>query len=361
MTQDLILMEKKVERLLVRLLQVEELLGHPEVFNDQKKYRELTQEHSYLNEIRHVWEDIVKSRKHLAESSELLKEETDPEFTEVLKEDVANLESQLEILSKKMENLLVPPDPNDNRNSIVELRAGTGGDEAALFVGDCVRMYKLFADKMGWRYELLSCTESEKGGFKEYVMVLSGPNVYRFMQHEGGTHRVQRVPETEAQGRVHTSAVTVAVLAEPDEDEEIKLDEKELRIDTYRSSGAGGQHVNTTDSAVRITHLPSGIVVYCQEERSQHKNKDKAMRLLKAKMAEIEKQKKDEEMASSRAQQVGSGDRSERIRTYNFPQNRLTDHRINLTKYNLDQVMEGELDDIVTALVAHFHQQKLQA
>jgi peptide chain release factor 1 len=220
-------------------------------------------------------------------------------------------------------------------------------------------MYKMFADKMGWRYELLSCADSELGGFKEYVMVLSGPKVYRYLKHEGGTHRVQRVPATEAQGRVHTSAITVAVLLEPDENTDIKIDEKELRVDTYRSSGAGGQHVNTTDSAVRLTHLPSGIVVYCQEERSQHKNKEKAMRLLKAKLAEVEEQKQRQEIASNRALQVGSGDRSERIRTYNFPQNRITDHRINLTKYNLDHVMEGTLEEISSALVAHFHQQQL--
>jgi peptide chain release factor 1 len=239
------------------------------------------------------------------------------------------------------------------------LRAGTGGDEAALFVGDCVRMYKLFCDKMGWSFEPLSCTESDLGGYKEYVMVLSGPNVYRYMRYEGGTHRVQRVPETEAQGRVHTSAITVAVLPEPDEASDVRIDEKDLRVDTYRSSGAGGQHVNTTDSAVRLTHAPTGIVVYCQEERSQHKNKEKAMRLLKAKIAEVEQAKQAEAIASSRSQQVGSGDRSERIRTYNFPQNRVTDHRINLTKHNLDQILEGDLEEISSSLVSHFYQQKL--
>jgi peptide chain release factor 1 len=241
------------------------------------------------------------------------------------------------------------------------LRAGTGGDEAAIFVGDCVRMYKQFADKKGWKYELLSCAESEMGGFKEYVMVISGHNVHRFMQYEAGTHRVQRVPKTEAQGRVHTSAITVAVLMEPDEDEQIVLDEKELKIDTYRASGAGGQHVNTTDSAVRITHIPTGTVVYCQEERSQHKNKDKAMRLLTAKIAEEKRRKAEQEMASLRSSQVGSGDRSERIRTYNFSQNRVTDHRIDLTLYKLNLVMDGDLDQIVEALVAHFHQEKLAA
>lgn len=352
-------MINKVQQLLARLTEVEEHLGHPEIFHDQKQYRTLTQEHSYLSEVRALWEEIQRFQKQLADNKELLEHETDQAFAEVLKEDNATLEQRVEELQIKLENLLIPPDPNDNRNCILELRAGTGGDEAALFVGDCVRMYKMFADKMGWKYELLSCAESELGGFKEYVMVLSGSNVYRYMKHEGGTHRVQRVPATEAQGRVHTSAITVAVLLEPDENTDIKVDEKDLRVDTYRSSGAGGQHVNTTDSAVRLTHLPSGIVVYCQEERSQHKNKDKAMRLLKAKLAEVEEQKQQQEIASTRALQVGSGDRSERIRTYNFPQNRLTDHRINLTKYNLDQVMEGTLEEISSALVAHFHQQKL--
>lgn len=354
------MIEKKVQQLLSRLSELEDVLGRPEVFENQKKYRELTQEHSYLQELKTVWLEIKSSDKQLLDNQELLKTENDLEFAEVLKADSYQLEQRKTELLKKLEDLLIPPDPNDSRNTILELRAGTGGDEAALFVGDCVRMYKLYADRKGWRYELLSCTPSEIGGFKEYVMVLSGPNVYRFLHYEGGTHRVQRVPETEAQGRVHTSAITIAVLLEPEEDADIVIDEKDLRVDTYRSSGAGGQHVNTTDSAVRLTHTPSGIVVYCQEERSQHKNKEKAMRLLKARISEIEQQKKQEAMASNRATQVGSGDRSERIRTYNFPQNRITDHRINLTKYNLDQVMEGEIDDITSALVAHFHQEKLQ-
>jgi len=353
-------MEKKINILLARLHELEAVLGHPDVFNDQKKYRALAQEHSYISEVKSVWDQINSCKKQLLDNKQLLSSEKDPDFVEVLREDNLRLESEIETLQASLENLLVPPDPNDSRNTIVELRAGTGGDEAALFVGDCVRMYKLYADKMGWRYELLSYTESEIGGFKEYVMVLSGPNVYRFFKHEGGTHRVQRVPATEAQGRVHTSAITVAVLLEPDEDTDVVIDEKDLRVDTYRSSGAGGQHVNTTDSAVRLTHIPTGVVVYCQEERSQHKNKEKAMRLLKARIAEAELEKKNAEISSNRAQQVGSGDRSERIRTYNFSQNRLTDHRINLTKYNLDQVMNGELADITGALVAHFHQEKLK-
>lgn len=354
-------MENKIRSLFARLQEVEAVLGHPEVFNDQKKYRTLTQEHAYLSEVKSVWDAIHRAQAQLKDNKELLSSEKDADFALVLREDIQLLENSISDLQKKLENLLVPPDPNDSRNTILELRAGTGGDEAALFVGDCVRMYKLYADAMGWRYEQLSCTPSELGGYKEYVMVLSGANVYRFLQHEGGTHRVQRVPETEAQGRVHTSAITIAVLLEPEEDADVTIEERDLRVDTYRSSGAGGQHVNTTDSAVRLTHLPTGIVVYCQEERSQHKNKEKALRFLKAKIVEEELRKKNEAIASNRAQQVGSGDRSERIRTYNFPQNRITDHRINLTKYNLDRVMNGELEDFATALVAFFHQEKLQS
>jgi peptide chain release factor 1 len=300
-------------------------------------------------------------QKQLEDNQELLKKETDPEFLHIIREEIAQLEVKVAEGRKQIENLLVPPDPRDSRNIILELRAGTGGDEAALFVGDCVRMYKCYSDRKGWKYELLSSAPSELGGFKEYIMVLSGHNVFRLMQYEAGTHRVQRVPATEAQGRVHTSAITVAVLLEPGEEDKVVLDERDLKIDTYRASGAGGQHVNTTDSAVRITHLPTGTVVYCQEERSQHKNKDKAMRLLSAKISEEKARKAAEEISSLRSKQVGSGDRSERIRTYNFPQNRITDHRIDLTLYKLDRVMEGDLDDLTEALVKHFHQEKLAA
>lgn len=354
------MIENKVKQLLMRLAEVEATLGHPDIFNDQKKYRELTQEHSYLSEVKSTWDSLKRAEIDFEDNKELLKAEKDPEFAKVLQDDIQILELKIPSLQKQLETLLVPPDPNDSRNTIIELRAGTGGDEAALFVGDCVRMYKMYADTKGWNYELLSCTPSDIGGYKEYVMVLSGHNVYRCLRYEGGTHRVQRVPDTEAQGRVHTSAITVAVLLEPGEDSDVRIDEKDLRVDTYRSSGAGGQHVNTTDSAVRLTHMPTGIVVYCQEERSQHKNKEKAMRLLKAKITEVEQQKKAQELASNRAAQVGSGDRSERIRTYNFPQNRLTDHRINLTKYNLDQIMEGDLDDVTTALVSHYYKEMFQ-
>lgn len=353
-------MKDKVIHLLKRLEEVEHLLGQPDTVKNKDQFKALTQEHSYLSDVKSCAEMIQNAEKQLADNRALLQGESDPEFTQILREDIARLETIFQTQTANLENLLVPPDPNDHLNTIMELRAGTGGEEAALFVGDCVRMYKMFADHEGWRYELLSCTPSEKGGFKEYIMVLAGKNVHRYLQYEAGTHRVQRVPETEAQGRVHTSAITIAVFAEPGEDEEVKIEEKDVKMDTFRSSGAGGQHVNTTDSAVRLTHIPTGIIVGCQEERSQHKNRDKAMRMLRAKIAEVEREKKRQQIASTRAEQVGSGDRSERIRTYNFPQNRVTDHRINLTAHNLDRVMEGDLTDIVAALVAHYHQEKLE-
>jgi peptide chain release factor 1 len=352
-------MSPRLRKLLSRFEIVEDLLGQADVLADQKQYRALAQEHAYLTQVKEAVQRVDSLEKQLEENQKLLKKEKDEDFIEVIRDDIVSIEKELEVSKVKLETLLVPPDPRDSRNIILEVRAGTGGDEAAIFVGDCVRMYKAFADKQGWKYELLSSAPSEMGGFREYMMGISGQNVFRMLQYEAGTHRVQRVPETEAQGRVHTSAVTVAVLLEPDEEEKVQLDERDLKIDTYRASGAGGQHVNTTDSAVRITHIPTGTVVYCQEERSQHKNKDKAMRLLSAKIAEEKRRKHEEEIASLRSFQVGTGDRSERIRTYNFPQNRVTDHRIDLTLYKLDQVMEGDLEEITQALVAFFYQQKL--
>ncbi len=352
-------MEKKVRALIERYYQVEKELGDPSVFEDQKRYKTLTQEHSYLSQIKNIFEETEAFREALKENQALLRDESDEELIEVVREEIESAEAAIPKLEKQLDQLLVPPDPSDHRNTIVELRAGTGGDEAALFVGNCVRMYKCFADKLGIKHELLASSPSDVGGFKEYIMVLSGANVFRFLRHEAGTHRVQRVPETETQGRVHTSAITVAVLLEPDEEEVVDLEEKDLRVDTYRASGAGGQHVNTTDSAVRITHIPTGMVAYCMEEKSQHKNRDKALRLLKAKIAEEERRKKQAAVDSARSTQIGSGDRSERIRTYNFPQNRITDHRINYTRYNLEQVMDGELDEVIGELVAAFHK-KLQ-
>ena len=350
-------MNPKVQALLLRLKEVEAALSSNEAMQDQKNYRLLTQEHSRLSEIQALSNDIEKLKGQLEDNSTLLKSEKDQEFIEVLREDSARLQQSLEHAENTLQNILVPPGPHDHGNTILEMRAGAGGQEAALFVADCARMYQFFANHMGWKCEPLSCTESDLGGYKEYIAVFSGKNVYRYLQYEAGTHRVQRVPETEAQGRVHTSTITVAILLEPEDDESVSINEADLRIETTRSSGAGGQHVNKTDSAVRITHIPTGTVVFCQEERSQHKNKDKAMRLLRAKIAESERRKKKEEIDAKRLQQVGTGDRAEKIRTYNFPQNRVTDHRVNLTKYNLDRVMLGDLDDFSNQLIAYFQDQ----
>lgn len=354
-------MEEKIKKLLERLKEVEKKLGDPNIFADQKLLKELSQEHARLNQLKDTWNYYLKTNQQLAENKELLISEKDPALIEVIKEDIENLQKELTASRARLEIILVPPDPRDSRNVIMEIRAGTGGDEAALFVGDLVRMYQYYANGKGWTVDAISTASSEKGGYKEYIMSLSGHNVFRFLQYEAGTHRVQRVPFTEASGRLHTSAATVAVLLEPSADDDIIVDEKELKIDTYRSSGAGGQHVNTTDSAVRITHIPTGIVVACQDERSQHKNKDKAMRLLKAKIAEKKREEEEKIRSKERSQQVGSGDRSERIRTYNFPQNRVSDHRINLTLYNLDRVMKGDLDEITSALVSYFYQEKLKS
>ena len=352
-------MKEKIQRLLQRLGEVEHLLGLPDAASDQKRFRQLSQEFARLSELRNAWEQLEGVQKQLAENRAMLSEESDAEMAALLKEEIARLEKGEPAALQTVEELLVPADPRDDRPIIIELRAGTGGDEAALFVTDCVRMYRNYADKKKWKIELISASPSELGGYREYIMSLSGRQVFRLMQYEAGTHRVQRIPATETQGRIHTSAITIAILMEPEE-EEVHIDERDLKIDTYRSSGAGGQHVNVTDSAVRITHLPTGTVVACQEERSQHKNRDKAMRILKARIGEEMQRKAQQEQSALRATQVGSGDRSERIRTYNFPQNRVTDHRIGLTLYQLDRVMEGELDGLTQPLVAHFHQEKLQ-
>ncbi|MCE5294931.1 MAG: peptide chain release factor 1 [Chlamydiales bacterium] len=347
-------MNPKYDDACIRLKELEEELSLPDAASDTKKFRERTQEYARLADLKALFEAVSKGETDLKDNEELLKAEKDPEFIEVLNAEIELIKKNLEESRHTLEMALYPPSPYDSMNTIIELRAGAGGDEAALFVGDCVRMYERYANKMGWKVERLNIAESEVGGFKEYVAVFSGPNVFRYLQYEGGTHRVQRVPATEAQGRVHTSTITCAALVEPQEDEDIEINEDDLRIDTMRASGAGGQHVNKTDSAVRITHLPTNIVVFCQEERSQHKNRDKAMRVLRAKLAEVEMRKKKEAIDATRLSQVGSGDRAEKIRTYNFPQNRLTDHRIDLTKYNLDQIINGDLRDISEALIAFY-------
>ena len=284
----------------------------------------------------------------------------DPDMKEMAEEELRSLEDDKERLEGEIRLLLLPKDPNDNKSVILEIRAGTGGDESALFAGDLFRMYSRFAETNRWRVEIISASESERGGYKEIVASVEGEGVYAKLKYESGTHRVQRVPETEAQGRIHTSACTVAIMPEA-EDIDIDINPADLKIDVYRSSGAGGQHVNTTDSAVRITHLPTGIVVACQEERSQIKNRAKAMKVLKSRMLDTMQSEQDAKMAADRKQQVGSGDRSERIRTYNFPQGRMTDHRIGLTLYRLDAIMEGDIGEIVDALRAHYQMEALKA
>lgn len=351
-------MQEKIEKLLLRLNAIEGLLEDPNLFQDKKRYKEITQEHASLLKLRDAWLTYQQIGEQLKNNKDLLAREMDEEFAQFISEEVEKNEKNLLALQAQLEDLLVPPDPNDSRSVILELRAGTGGNEAALFVGDLARMYQNYGSKKGWQMEILSATPSEAGGFKEYIVLISGPNVYRIMKYEGGTHRVQRVPETEANGRIHTSAATVAILPEVKE-EEVRIEDKDLRIETTRSSGAGGQHVNTTDSAVKITHIPTGISVGCQEERSQHKNKEKAKKILLARIREKEKSKQQQMVADLRSTQVGSGDRSERIRTYNFPQNRVTDHRIHLTLYDLDRIMEGDMEELTQNLVRHYHQQKV--
>jgi len=353
-------MKTKVNGMLSKLPDLENAMGDPSVVSDRKKYQELASEYKYLVKLKAKWDRLESVESSIKDDKDFLRTEDDPELCAAIESELIALQAEQEALLKEIEVVIIPPDPNDNRNTIVEIRAGTGGDEAAIFVGDCVRMYRNYATNKGWSFETLSYTESEAGGFKEYQFGLKGDGVYRFTKYEGGTHRVQRVPKTETQGRVHTSAITIAVLIEPEEGEEIKIDEKDLRVDTYRSSGAGGQHVNTTDSAVRVTHIPTGLVSYCSAERSQLKNKLTAMRLLQAQLVEKERLEKEKEMSAARSAQVGSGDRSERIRTYNFPQNRLTEHRIDLTLFSLNEVMDGDLDQVIGPLVAFYYQKRLE-
>ncbi|MFZ3208616.1 MAG: peptide chain release factor 1 [Geobacteraceae bacterium] len=347
----------KIEELERRFQELESLLSDPVVIANQPEFRRFSREHSELSELVAAFRRYRKIIAEIDGNRELL---ADPEMKEMAEAELLALEERKTALEGEFRLLLLPKDPNDDRNVVLEIRAGTGGDEAALFAGDLFRMYSRFAESNHWRIELISVSEGEKGGVKEVVALVEGKGVYAKLKYESGTHRVQRVPETEAQGRIHTSACTVAVLPEA-EDIDIDINPADLKIDVYRSSGAGGQHVNTTDSAVRITHLPTGIVVSCQEERSQIKNRGKAMKVLKSRMLDVMRSEQDAKMAADRKQQVGSGDRSERIRTYNFPQGRMTDHRIGLTLYRLDAIMSGDIGEIVDALRAHYQMEALQA
>lgn len=339
----------RLERIKHRYEEVETLIADPEVLKDQKRYRSLIQEHAHLSGIVETYNRYQRIAEQLEESRTLAGEEEDPELREMAETEQKQLSGQLEQIEHQLKLLLVPRDPMDSRNTIMEIRAGTGGDEASLFAANLFRMYSRYAEHRGWKIELISTSETEVGGFKEVIFSVAGKDVYGDLKYESGGHRVQRVPTTESGGRIHTSAVTVAVLPEV-EDTDVRINNEELRIDVFRSSGPGGQSVNTTDSAVRITHVPSGTVVTCQDEKSQHKNKAKAMRVLKARLYEMEEARKNAERANARKTQIGSGDRSERIRTYNFPQNRFTDHRIGLTIYKLDQIVAGELDEIIETL-----------
>lgn len=350
----------KLEHLQERYQEVGALLGDVEVMNNQNRYRELGREYAELEPVVQYFGRYQQALADKRAAQDLLKD-ADAELRDMAQEELKKTDEQLEQLAVELQKLLLPKDPNDNKNVFLEIRAGTGGDEAAIFAGDLFRMYSRYADRRGWRVEVISERPGEHGGYREIISRIIGQGVYSQLKFESGAHRVQRVPETEAQGRIHTSACTVAILPEADELEEINIDKNDLRIDTYRASGAGGQHVNKTDSAIRITHIPTGIVVECQDERSQHKNRSRAMSLLQAKLNDAAISAQQQAEATQRRNLVGTGDRSERIRTYNFPQGRLTDHRINLTLYKLAAVVEGDLDDVIQPLIQEYQADQLAA
>jgi peptide chain release factor 1 len=348
---------RKLETLAERHQEVAMLLAQPEVINDNARFRDLSREYAQLEPLRASLHAFDEAGNALAAAQALL---DDPEMRELAASEVADLESRREALDRELNLLLLPKDARDDANIYLEVRAGTGGDEAAIFAGDLFRMYSRYAEREGWRIEVLSASPGEHGGFKEVIARVEGKGVFAKLKFESGTHRVQRVPETEAQGRIHTSAATVAILPEMDEIEDVDLNPADLKTDTFRASGAGGQHVNKTDSAIRITHLPSGIVVECQDERSQHKNRARALSLLKARLLDEQRAKQNAAQAESRRLQVGSGDRSQRIRTYNFPQGRITDHRINLTLYSLPDILGGNLDPLIGPLTQEYQADQMQ-
>ncbi|MCL2244173.1 MAG: peptide chain release factor 1 [Treponema sp.] len=352
-------MNERLNSLLKRYDELTLLIQDPALVKDQKLYRDTMKEHSHLGEIAAIYNTQNELEKQINEAKTLLQEEKDPEMKDLAREEIKELETRFTAAVDKLKLMLIPKDPLDEKNIIMEIRAGTGGEEAALFASDLYRMYSRFAETKGWKFEIMNSNDTELGGIKEIVFSISGNNVYENMRYESGVHRVQRVPTTESSGRIHTSAVTVAVLPEADETE-IDIRQEDLRIDVMRAGGPGGQCVNTTDSAVRITHLPSGITVHCQDEKSQIKNKAKAMRILRARIYEMEEAKAAAQRAEVRKTQVGSGDRSQRIRTYNFPQNRLTDHRINLTLYKLDLIMQGDTAELFDALKLSAKEEMLQ-
>ncbi len=349
----------KLKKIKQRYDELSELLGDPKVFKDQNNFRKLSKEQSELSPIVEKFDNLEKTKQHINEAKELIASEQEAELVELAEEELKQLQRKMVQIEQEIKLLLIPTDPADDKNAIVEIRAGTGGDEACLFAGDLVRMYFKFAEQQHWKVELLNSHPQERGGFKEVSFLLSGQGAYGKMKYEGGVHRVQRVPETEASGRIHTSAASVVVLPEVEE-VEIDIDPNDLKIDVFRSSGPGGQSVNTTDSAVRITHLPSGMVVTCQDEKSQHKNRAKALKVLRARLYEKAKEEEHSKLTAERRSMVSTGDRSAKIRTFNFPQNRVTDHRINLTLYKLDKVLAGELGEFIEQLQIADRAEKLR-
>jgi peptide chain release factor 1 len=349
--------QQKLENLCERHDEIAALLSEPETQNNQNKFRSLSQEYAQITPL---VESYKKRTAALAQKASALEmaNDNDPELRELAKDEITEADALIEDIEHELQVLLLPKDPNDTRNIFLEVRAGTGGDEAAIFSGDLARMYQRYAERKGWQTEIINESFGEHGGYKEIILRVSGRDVYSQLKFESGTHRVQRVPETESQGRIHTSACTVAIMPEVEETDAIEINPADLKVDTYRASGAGGQHVNRTESAIRITHIPSGVVVECQDERSQHKNRARAMSVLASRLLAAEQEKQHAEQSATRKLQVGSGDRSERIRTYNYPQGRLTDHRINLTLYKLDDIMEGGLEQVVQPLISE-HQAEL--
>ncbi|MDY0185689.1 MAG: peptide chain release factor 1 [Desulfuromonadaceae bacterium] len=350
-------MFEKLDDVEDRFQEVEGLLAQPDILSDQNRYRDLSREHAELSDVVTLFRSFRQLEQEMDDLRELARDQ-DPEMRAMAQQELPTLEQRHEETAHELTQLMLPRDPNDGKNAILEIRAGTGGDEAALFAGDLFRAYGRYADKHSWKVEILSSSESASGGFKEVIATVSGRDVFSHLKYESGTHRVQRVPDTETQGRVHTSACTVAVLPEAEE-VDLEIDPSDLRIDLYRASGAGGQHVNKTESAVRITHVPTGVVVACQDEKSQHKNKARAMKVLRSRILDAMQNEQHAQMAAERKTQVGSGDRSERIRTYNFPQGRCTDHRINLTLYKLDAIMHGDLEELIESLRTHYQSAQL--